>query len=225
MAKKVEKKNPVFITSTSIQLLSVQQQIFVIRGKQVMVDRDLAALYGVETRVLKQAVKRNPERFPEEFMFQLDNQEFEKWRSQIVMSNSDKMGLRYSPYVFTEQGVAMLSAVLKSPAAISVSIGIMNAFVAARRILAQHDNHEMAIGELRMRMKMLEDALENNLGAVNDLSEEMRHEMDNIYNAIGALSVKQQPKQKPLKPIGYEAIDAERKAKDDQHIENNKNGQ
>ena len=87
MAKKVEKKNPVFITSTSIQLLSVQQQIFVIRGKQVMVDRDLAALYGVETRVLKQAVKRNPERFPEEFMFQLDNQEFEKWRSQIVRSN------------------------------------------------------------------------------------------------------------------------------------------
>lgn len=74
-------------------------------------------------------------------------------------------------------------------------------------------------------MKMLEDALENNLGAVNDLSEEMRHEMDNIYNAIGVLSVKQQPKQKPLKPIGYEAIDAERKAKDDQHIENNKNGQ
>ena len=221
MAKNVEKKKPVFITSTSIQLLSVQQQIFVIRGKQVMVDRDLAALYGVETRVLKQAVKRNPERFPEEFMFQLDNQEFEKWRSQIVMSNSDKMGLRYPPYVFTEQGVAMLSAVLKSPTAISVSIGIMNAFVAARRILAQHDKHEMAIGELRMRMKMLEDALENNLGAVNDLSEEMRHELDNIYNAIGALSVKQEPKQKPLKPIGYEAIDAERKAQtekgDDKH--------
>ena len=89
----------------------------------------------------------------------------------------------------------------------------MNAFVAARRILAQHDKHETAISELRMRMKMLEDALENNLGAVNDLSEEMRHELDNIYNAIGALSVKQQPKQKPLNPIGYEAIDAERKAK------------
>ena len=85
MAKKVEIKKPVFITSTSIQLLSVQQQIFLIRGKQVMVDRDLAALYGVETRILKQAVKRNMERFPEEFMFQLDNQEFEKWRSQFVI--------------------------------------------------------------------------------------------------------------------------------------------
>ena len=115
MAKKTEIKNePVAITSTPIQMLSVQQRIYVIRGKQVMVDRDLAALYGVETRVLKQAVKRNPERFPEEFMFQLDNQEFMKWRSQIVMSNSDKMGLRYHPFVFTEQGVAMLSGSVKS---------------------------------------------------------------------------------------------------------------
>ena len=91
MAKKTEIKNePVAITSTPIQMLSVQQRIYVIRGKQVMVDRDLAALYGVETRVLKQAVKRNPERFPEEFMFQLDNQEFMKWRSQIVMSKYAK---------------------------------------------------------------------------------------------------------------------------------------
>ena len=87
MAKKAEIVKPGVITSSTIQMLSVQQRIFIIRGKQVMVDRDLATLYGVETRVLKQAVNRNPERFPEEFMFQLDNQEFEKWRSQIVMSN------------------------------------------------------------------------------------------------------------------------------------------
>ena len=213
MARNIDKKKQVFITSTSIQILSVQQQIYVIRGKQVMIDRDLAALYGVETRVLKQAVKRNPERFPEEFMFQLDNQEFEKWRSQFVMSNSDKKGLRYSPYVFTEQGVAMLSAVLKSPTAISVSIGIMNAFVAARKLMLQNREHEVAINELRMKMKMLEDALENNLGAVNDLSEEMRQELANIYNAIGALSIKQKQASKPRNPIGYEAIDAERKAK------------
>ena len=213
MARNIDKKKQVFITSTSIQILSVQQQIYVIRGKQVMIDRDLAALYGVETRVLKQAVKRNPERFPEEFMFQLDNQEFEKWRSQFVMSNSDKKGLRYSPYVFTEQGVAMLSAVLKSPTAISVSIGIMNAFVAARKLMLQNREHEVAINELRMKMKMLEDALENNLGAVNDLSEEMRQELANIYNAIGALSIKQKQAAKPLNPIGYEAIDAQRKAK------------
>lgn len=190
-------------------MLSVQQRIFIIRGKQVMVDRDLATLYGVETRVLKQAVNRNPERFPEEFMFQLDSQEFEKWRSQIVMSKSDKMGLRYRPYVFTEQGVAMLSAVLKSPTAISVSIGIMNAFVAARRLMLQNREHELAINELRMKMQMLEDALENNLSAVNDLSEEMRAELDNIYNAIGALSMKYQDSPKPkMNPIGYAATAA-----------------
>ena len=146
-------------------------------------------------------------------MFQLDNQEFEKWRSQFVMSNSDKKGLRYSPYAFTEQGVAMLSAVLKSPTAISVSIGIMNAFVAARKLMLQNREHEVAINELRLKMKMLEDALENNLGAVNDLSEEMRQELANIYNAIGALSIKQKQAAKPRNPIGFEAIDAQRKAK------------
>ena len=221
MANNIGKKKPVFITSTSIQILSVQQQIYVIRGKQVMMDRDLAALYGVETRVLKQAVKRNPERFPEEFMFQLDNQEFEKWRSQFVMSNSDKKGLRYSPYAFTEQGVAMLSAVLKSPTAISVSIGIMNAFVAARKLMLQNREHEVAINELRLKMKMLEDALENNLGAVNDLSEEMRQELANIYNAIGALSIKQKQAAKPRNPIGFEAIDARRKAKKENSTNDN----
>ena len=206
MAKNADIAKPVVITSSTIQMLSTQQRIFIIRGKHVMVDRDLAFLYGVETRVLKQAVNRNPERFPAEFMFQLDNQEFEKWRSQIVMSKSDKMGLRHRPYVFTEQGVAMLSAVLKSPTAVSVSIGIMNAFVAARRLMLQNREHELAINELRMKMQMLEDALENNLGAVNDLSEEMRAELDNIYNAIGALSIKYQEPPKPKKnPIGFEA--------------------
>ena len=127
-----------------------------------------------------------------------------------MMSISDKMGLRHRPYVFTEQGVAMLSAVLKSPTAISVSIGIMNAYVAAWRLMLQNREHELAINELRMKMQMLEDALENNLGAVNDLSEEMRQELDNIYNAIGALSIKYQepPKQDKPNPIGYAATEA-----------------
>jgi hypothetical protein len=125
------------------------------------------------------------------------------------MSKSDKMGLRHRPYVFTEQGVAMLSAVLKSPTAVSVSIGIMNAFVAARRLMLQNREHELAIEELRMKMKMLEDALENNLGAVNDLSEEMRKELDNIYDAIGALSVKvQDPPKAKMNPVGFAATAA-----------------
>ena len=202
MAKKTEIAKT---SSANIQLLSVQQRIFVVRGQQVMLDRDLAQLYGVETKVLNQAVKRNIERFPIEFMFKPNNQELANLKSQIVTTSWG--GDRRVPYLFTEQGVAMLSAVLKSPTAISVSIGIMNAFVAARKLMLQNREHELAISELRMKMQMLEDALENNLGAVNDLSEEMRAELDNIYNVIGALSLKYQepPKSQKRNPIGYEA--------------------
>ena len=109
--------------------------IYEIRGKQVMLDRDLAKLYKTETRELIQKLKRNIERFPEEFCFQLNQKEFLNWRSQNVMSNNDKIGLRRPPYVFTEQGVAMLSAILNSEVAIEVSIAIMNAFVAMRKYI------------------------------------------------------------------------------------------
>lgn len=114
----------------------IQNKIYTIRGSQVMIDRDLASLYDVETRVLNQAVKRNRERFPEEFCFQLNDKEFENWKSHIVISNEDKMGLRESPYVFTEQGVAMLSGVLRSHTSVIISIQIMNAFVSMRRFIA-----------------------------------------------------------------------------------------
>ena len=117
------------------EIAIIQNKILVIRNQQVMIDRDIAELYGVETKVLNQAVKRNIERFPQTFMFQLNNAEFANWRSQFVTSNSDKMGLRRPPYAFTEQGVAMLSAVLKSDTAVNVSIQIMNAFVAMRKFL------------------------------------------------------------------------------------------
>ena len=103
-----------------------------------MIDRDLAELYGVETKRLNEQVRRNIERFPEEFCFQLNKDEFENWRSQFATSNSDKMGLRRPPYAFTEQGVAMLSAVLKSEQAILVSIQIMKAFVAMRHFLQRN---------------------------------------------------------------------------------------
>jgi ORF6N domain len=96
----------------------ISNKIYFIRNQKVMLDRDLAALYGIETRVLKQAVKRNISRFPEDFMFELTNDEFSNWRSQFVTSNSDKMGLRYSPMAFTEHGVLMLSSVLNSNKAI-----------------------------------------------------------------------------------------------------------
>ncbi len=97
-----------------------------------MIDRDLAELYQVETRILNQAVKRNRERFPKSFMFQMNEEEFKNWKSQIVISIADKMGLRRPPFVFTEQGVAMLSAVLKSETAIQISIKIINTFIELR---------------------------------------------------------------------------------------------
>ena len=94
------------------ELQIIQSKIYEIRGERVMLDRDIAALYNVETKVLNQAVKRNIKRFPEDFMFQLSKTEFQIWKSQIVTSNSDKMGLRRPPYAFTEQGVAMLSGIV-----------------------------------------------------------------------------------------------------------------
>ena len=132
----------------------IRNRIYEIRGQRVMLDRDLAALYGVETRALNQAVKRNIERFPEDFMFQLtkgeteilksqivmiesvDNEKDENWKSQIVTSNSIKMGLRKMPFAFTELGVSMLSSVLKSPLAIQTNINIMRAFVSFRKVVS-----------------------------------------------------------------------------------------
>ena len=112
--------------------------IRVIRGKQVMLDRDLAELYGVETRRLNEQVKRHIERFPEDFMFQLTKEEFENWKSQFATSNSIVMGARKRPYAFTEQGVAMLSGVLKSSTAVEANIRIMRAFVSMRHFMVNN---------------------------------------------------------------------------------------
>ena len=116
----------------------VESLIQVIRGQQVMLDRDLAELYGVETRRLNEQVKRNIERFPEDFMFQLTKEEFENWKSQFATSNSIVMGARKRPYAFTEQGVAMLSGVLKSPTAVEANIRIMRAFVSMRHFMVNN---------------------------------------------------------------------------------------
>ena len=115
---------------------NIKDKIHTIRNQQVMLDRDLAELYGVETKHINQAVKRNETRFPNDFMFQLSKEEFENWRSQFVTSNSDKMGLRRPPYAFTEQGVSMLSAVLKSEIAVDISVKIIRAFVEMRKIIS-----------------------------------------------------------------------------------------
>ena len=117
---------------------SIEEKIFTIRGMQVMLDRDLAELYQVETKRLNEQVKRNIERFPEEFMFQLTKDELENWKSQFATSNKEFLGLRKMPFAFTEQGVSMLSAVLKSNIAVTVSISIMKSFVQMRKLISNN---------------------------------------------------------------------------------------
>ena len=124
-----------------VSIENITGLIYLLRGKKVMLDRDLAELYGVETKRLKEQVRRNIERFPDDFMFELSKSEFTSWRSQFATSNRDKIGLRYSPMVFTEQVVAMLSSVLRSKSAIQVNIQIMRAFTRMRQMI--FDNAEL----------------------------------------------------------------------------------
>ncbi len=137
--------------TVTVPMESITSKIIMVRGLKVMLDRDLAELYGVETKVLKQAVRRNTKRFPDDFMFELSKQQFKNWRSQFVTSNSDKMGLRYPPMAFTEQGVAMLSSVLNSEKAIQVNIQIMRAFTMLRQMLASNEELKRKIEEMESK--------------------------------------------------------------------------
>ncbi len=139
----------------------IERAILLVGGQKVMLDSDLAVLYGVETRALVQAVQRNRERFPDDFMFQLSREEFDNLRSQSVISSSRWGGRRYPPYAFTEQGVAMLSSVLRSQRAIQVNIEIMRAFIRLREMLASHR-------ELSQRLDELEARYDAQFGAVFD---------------------------------------------------------
>ena len=184
----------------------IQSKIYEIRGQRVMLDFDLAELYQVETRALKQAVRRNIERFPEDFMFEITEPEYNYLKnsltSQIVISN-ERGGRRYMPFAFTEQGVAMLSSVLRSRTAIQVNIAIMRAFVAMRNYITTTTTVTAELSDIRARLALLERADEDNAEAVNDLSEDMRKELDNIYEAIAALSVRIPEVKKPREPIGF----------------------
>ena len=152
-----------------------------------MLDFDLAELYGSETKRLKEAVRRNLKRFPSDFMFELTKEEFESLRSQIASSNK-RGGTRYMPFAFTEQGVAMLSSVLNSESAIEINISIMRAFVTVRQYLSSLNSTTKEIEELKQRMKMLEEGNEDTIAAVNDLSEDTRKELDDIYLALSQLA-------------------------------------
>ena len=168
-----------------------------------MLDFDLAELYQVETRVLNQAVKRNISRFPPDFMFQLTAQEWENMSSQIVTTSPNKRPKTALPYAFTEHGVIMLASLLRSDLAIEVSVFITRAFVAIRNYIMSTNHLESELNAIKAKLELLERNDEENLEAVNDLSEDIRKEIDNIYMAIAALSVKPTEPPKPVNRIGF----------------------
>jgi hypothetical protein len=181
----------------------IQNKIYEIRGQRVMLDRDLAYLYGVETKVLNQAVKRNPQRFPPDFMFQLSENELTILRSQIVTSKG-RGGVRYLPYAFTELGVAMLSSVLKSETAIEVNIGIMRAFVELRQLASSLPKPDITtdVSKLRQDFEDLKLDIEDILRNQNDINEDTQKQLDAISTALAELQAK--PKEeKPRRRIGF----------------------
>lgn len=190
------------------ELLTIRNKIYEIRGQRVMLDFDLAAMYQVETKTLKQAVRRNIERFPEDFMFELTQDEYNTLliniRSQIVTLETGRGKYpKYAPFAFTEQGVAMLSSVLRSETAIRANIAIMRAFVTMRNYITTTTQITAELAEIRTKLALLERVDEENASAVNDLSEDMRQELETIYQAIAALSVKVPQAASPRRPIGY----------------------
>ena len=144
----------------------IERRIIVVRGENVMLDEDLARIYGVETRVLVQAVKRSARRFPPDFMFQLSHEEFEALRAQLEGAPPGRGGRRYLPHAFTEQGVAMLSSVLRSDRAVAVNIEIMRAFVRMRQILASH-------ADLARKLEALEKKYDTQFKVVFDAIREL----------------------------------------------------
>jgi phage regulator Rha-like protein len=198
----------------SDELVLVQNLIHEIRGKKVMLDSDLAKLYGVETRSLKQAVRRNIARFPSDFMSELSLEESAALssRSQFVTLNTSRRGsnTKYKPFVFTEQGVAMLSSVLHNETAIQVNIGIMRAFVQVREYLLETSSLSAEIKDLRAKFDLLQIQQEDNLGAINDLSEDVRRDIDSLCIAISRLAAKiEEKKNEPRRKIGFKQASGE----------------
>lgn len=197
------------------EIAIIQSKIYEIRNTKVMLDKNLAELYQVTTGNLNKAVKRNIKRFPPDFMFQLTAEEFAELQQNLIFQNgtSNWGGTRKLPYAFTEQGLAMLSGVLSSDIAINVNISIMRAFVAIRQGLPQVSNNK-DLEELKARMKALEEVNEETMAAINDLSEDTRKELDDIYLALSQLASKSKQATTQRPTIGYKAIQEKRKQKE-----------
>ena len=188
-------------------LIIVENKIYEIRGQKVMLDFDLAEMYEIETKVLKQSVRRNIERFPEDFMFRLTNEEcnylINSIRSQNVTLDLD--WFRYPPFAFTQEGVAMLSGVLRSPKAIEVNINIMRAFVHMRQYLLSHAPKQ-ELEELRKRIEYLEEDISSD-------RESYEKQFDDLFTAFAKLSAAIQIKQTPLDRVKIEGFKTNNKEK------------
>ena len=183
------------------QLELIQSKIYEIRGRRVMLDFDLAEMYQVETRVLNQAVKRNIERFPDDFMFQLSASEWEHISSQFVMTSRIKRPKSSVPYAFTEHGVVMLSSVLRSGVAIQVSILVARAFVAMRQMLTSAPSNEMA--KIQNKIKELQEYVEEVFADQNDINEDTRMQLELINQTLAELQTQKRMAEKPRRPIGF----------------------
>ena len=183
------------------ELQVIQSKIYEIRGQKVMIDRDLAEMYDVPTKVLNQAVKRNIDRFPSDFMFQLTDKELEDWRSQFVTSNSIKMGMRRKPYAFSELGVAMLSSVLNSKTAIQVNINIMRAFVVIRQMLITSPISKTTM--LQQELKELKEYIEEVFADYNDINDDTRLQLELINKTLAEFQLQKRLSDRPYNPVGF----------------------
>lgn len=182
------------MASKELQMLVTEQKILnrihVVRGEKIMLDRDLAELYGIETKVLKQAVKRNRERFPKDFMFEMTAKEFKKWKENTILSAADKQGLRYAPFCFTEQGVTMLSCILNSKTAIEVNLRVIRVFVKMRQFALTHK-------EILMQLAKLEKEVSTN----HSNTEKNSKDIENIFMVLKEL-LEKESKPSPRNKIG-----------------------
>lgn len=186
-----DKKNQ----ETSLTVIEgIEEKIYLIRGQKVMLDSDLAEVYQVETRVLNQAVKRNLNRFPEDFMFQLTETEAEKLRnsSQFVMSSKKHRGVTYRPYAFTEHGAVMLASVLKSQTAIEASIEVVRAFIKIRSIFALHQD----LAERLEKLEKTTDKHDQNFAVISQLLSQIFRDPKFLKRKIGFIEEKKEGKQK-----------------------------
>ena len=172
------------IKEVSVPIEKITGKIYLIRGQKVMLDRDLAELYQVETKQLKRAVRRNIDRFPADFMFELTKAELENWRCQFGTSKSETKGLRYKPLVFTEQGVAMLSSILRSKRAVQVNIQIMRAFTQLRQMLMTH-------ADLKKKIEAMEKKYDEQFRIVFEAITQLIEEDEKPKKKIGYLKESQ----------------------------------